>query len=149
MSGLDSEGGPGRWRREAWAIRATRKVTLPSGLHEAHLVIPLGRPEAILVRGGLLLLADLALAFLLWGTVLWLLHGRVVVRPPWSTRSFETRLALTLAGFFVVPAALVSVVSIRQLAVEAERSRDLVLQRILRDASAAENGPIGRGGETT
>jgi signal transduction histidine kinase len=143
LPGLDAEGGPGRWRREGWAIRAARKVTLPSGLHEAHLVIPLGRPVAILVRGGLLLLADVGLAFALWGAVLWLLHGRVLIRPPWTTRSFETRLVLTLAGFFVVPAALVSAVSIRQLAVEAERSRDLVLQRILRDATAAETGPIG------
>ena len=142
MLGLDSEGAPGRWRREDWAIRGTRKLTLPSGPHEAHLVIPIGRPAGILVRGGILLLADLALAFALWGLLLWLLHGRVVIRPPWSTRSYETRLALTLAGFFVVPAALVSAVSLRQLAIEADRSRDLVLQRILRDAQSADRMPI-------
>jgi len=142
MSGLEGEGTPGRWRREAWSLRATRRVTLPSGEHEAHLVIPLGRPASILVRGGLLLLLDLALAGLAWVVVLWLLQRPVVVRAPWTTRSYETRLALTLAGFFVVPAALVSAVSIRQLAVEAERSRDLVLQRILRDATTAEGGPL-------
>jgi len=142
LSGLDSEGAPGRWRREDWAIRATRKLTLPSGPHEAHLVIPIGRPAAILVRGGILLIADLAVAFALWGFLLWLLHRRIVIRAPWTTRSYETRLALTLAGFFIVPAALVSAVSIRQLAVEAERSRELVLQRILRDAQSVDRVPI-------
>jgi signal transduction histidine kinase len=142
LSGLDGEGAPGRWRREDWAIRATRRLTLPSGPHEAHLVIPIGRPVAILVRGGILLIADLALAFALWGLLLWLLNRRIVIRPPWTTRSYETRLALTLASFFIVPAALISAVSIRQLAVEAERGRDLVLQRILRDAQAADQVPI-------
>jgi signal transduction histidine kinase len=142
LLGLDSEGAPGRWRREDWAIRATRKLTLPAGPHEAHLVIPIGRPSGILVRGGIILIADVALAFALWGFLLWLLHRRVVVRPSWTTRSYETRLALTLAGFFVVPAALVSAVSLRQLAIEAERSRDLVLQRILRDARSADQAPI-------
>jgi HAMP domain-containing protein len=115
---------------------------LPSGPHEAHLVIPIGRPAAILVRGGILLIADLAVAFALWGFLLWLLHRRIVIRAPWTTRSYETRLALTLAGFFIVPAALVSAVSIRQLAVEAERSRELVLQRILRDAQSVDRVPI-------
>ena len=142
LTGLDSEGTPGRWRREDWAIRASRKLTLPSGPHEAHLVIPIGRPTAILVRGGILLIADLAIAFALWGFLLWLLHRRIVLRPPWITRSYETRLALTLASFFIVPAALVSAVSIRQLAIEAERSRELVLQRILRDAQAVDRVPI-------
>lgn len=142
MSGLDGEGAPGRWRREAWSLRATRRVTLPSGPHEAHLLIPLGRPASILVRGGLLLLLDLSYAALAWFAVLWLLQRPVAVRPPWTTRSYETTLALTLAGFFVVPAALISAVSIRQLAVEAERSRDLVLQRVLRDATTAEGGPL-------
>lgn len=142
MPGLDGEGAPWRWRREGWTIRATRRVTLPAGPNEAHLVIPLGRPVAILVRGGLLLLADLALSALLWVGVLGLFRRRVGVRAPWDSRSYETRLALTLAGFFVVPAALLSALSIRQLAVEAEQSRDLVLQRVLRDAAATGGAPI-------
>lgn len=140
--GLEGAASAGRWRRASWAIRATRRVLLPAGPHEAHLVIPLGRPASILVRGALVLIADVVLAGMLWVFALWLLRRRVVVKPPWAARSYETRLAVTLAAFFVVPAALVSTVSIRQLAVEAERSRDLVLERILRDAARLEPEPL-------
>ena len=131
-----------RWRRENWSLRATRWVTLPAGPHEANMVIPLGRPEAIAVRGGLLLLGDVAIVLVVWLGGAWAAGVPIRLRSPVFRRSYETRLALALAVFFLVPAALLSALSVRQLAAEARQSRDLVMQRILRDAAAAPAEPV-------
>ncbi|HET9512571.1 MAG TPA: ATP-binding protein, partial [Gemmatimonadales bacterium] len=132
----------GRWRREGWALRASRRVMLPGGPHEANMVIPLGRPVTIGVRGSLLLIADVAAVVLLWLAAAGITGVPVRIRFPLFRRSYETRLALALAGFTVVPAALLSALSVRQLALEAGQSRTLVLQRILRDATAAEGETV-------
>lgn len=126
----------GRWRREDWSLRASRRVELPVGTHDVRIVIPLGRPIAIAVRAGLLILADVAVIALLWALWAWAAGGGVRLRLPVQRRSYETRLAITLAVFFITPAALLSAVSTRQVAGEARRSRDLVLQRVLQDAAS-------------
>ena len=57
--------GPG-WRREGWALRSVRSVTLPGGPVDANVLIPIGRPGSIYVRGALLILVDVAIIWLFW-----------------------------------------------------------------------------------
>lgn len=126
----------GRWRREGWALRATRPVTVNGATWEAGLLIPLGRPVSLVVRGALLLLLDAALVAVLWFGAERLLGVRR--RPlPWRglRRSWQGRLAVGLGAFAVLPAATLTAVALRQLAGESVQSRDQVLQRILRDAA--------------
>ncbi len=132
----------GRWRREGWAIRASRRLDLPAGPHDVHLVIPLGQPAAIAVRGGLLILADTVVVTLLWMAGTWLVGSPARLRLRLPRRSYQSRLAVTLAVFFVVPAAFLAALSVRQVAGEAAQSRDLVIQRILRDAAASRTEPV-------
>lgn len=132
-----------RWRREGWALRTIRPVTSDLGAWEAHAVIPLGRPGSILVRGGLVVLLDVAVLALLW-LVAERLGG--VRRRPFPLRllfgSYQGRLAVALGVFFIAPAALLAAISISQLAGEARQSRDLVLERILRDAVPSGGFPV-------
>jgi len=134
------------WRREGWALRSVRPVVIDGQPFEANAQILLGRPGSLFVRGALLLLLDIVV---IW--VLWLLAERingVGWRWPDFQRvagSYRGRLAIALSVFFVAPAAVLASVSIRQLTAEAAQSRDLVLQRILRDAAPAGGlaGPDG------
>jgi signal transduction histidine kinase len=133
---------PGRWRREGWVLRRWQPVTLPGGARDVHALIPLGRPPGLSIRGALLVLLDIGVIALLW------LVGESVAgaRFPWPdwralARSYQARLAVALAAFCVVPAALVVGLSLTQLTAEARQSMDLVQQRILRDASPAAGFP--------
>ncbi len=132
----------GRWRREGWALRLWETVDYPEGPRETHVLIPLGRPPWIQVRGALLILLDV---LLLWA--LWSLAERVagIPRPRVDlgalSRSFRARLALALALFCIFPAAFLGGLAMTQLGAEAARSRELVLQRVLRDATPADGLP--------
>ena len=127
--------GPG-WRREGWALRSVRSVTLPRGPVDANVLIPIGRPGSIYVRGALLILVDVAIIWLFWlGAERTAGAVRERRRWPLLLGSYQARLAMALGVFFVTPAALLAVLSIRQLTGEAAQTRDLVLQRVLRDAT--------------
>jgi signal transduction histidine kinase len=130
-----SSGTRPRWRREGWALRSTLPLGGATRLGVAHVTIPLGQPGSLFVRGSLVVFLDvIALA------LLWLLAERIVgvQRGPLNlrqqARSFQARLALALSLFFAAPATLLATLSTRQLAREALQSRDLVLERVLRDA---------------
>jgi signal transduction histidine kinase len=132
----DRETAPGgRFRREGWALRATRPVAHPTGPYEANVFIPLGRSGSLYVRGVLLILVDTMLVWLLW-VAAERIAGVPRRRPPWraTLNSYRTRLAVALAVFFIAPAAALAGISLRQSTAEARQSRDLVLQRVLRDA---------------
>ncbi len=129
----------GQWRREGWTLRMWRSVPYADGLRETHALIPLGTPPWLFVRGALLIFLDVALIGLLW-----LLAERIVGIPRHATnwrrvtRSFRTRLAVALAAWCIIPASLLAGLSTIQLRSEAGRSRELVLQRVLRDALPTE-----------
>ena len=132
----------GQWRREGWTLRMWRAVPYADGLRETHALIPLGTPPWLFVRGALLIFLDVAVVGLLW-----LLAERIVGVPRhptnWQrvTRSFRTRLAVALAVWCIVPASLLAGLSTVQLRSEARRSRELVLQRVLRDALPTDGLP--------
>jgi two-component system nitrogen regulation sensor histidine kinase NtrY len=127
------------WRREGWALRSIRQVPWEEAVWDVHATIPLGRPGSLFVRGGLVVLVDVTLLALLW-----LLAERIAgVRRrfpgfPRQARSWQARLALALSVFFAAPAALLAALGTQQLAGTAVQSRDLVLDRTLRDAMPAD-----------
>jgi len=130
-----------RWRREGWALRAERALALPGGQREVRAEIDLRGPLPVFVRGVLVVLFDVGVLALAW--VLAEFVAGVPPSPPrWRTlaRSFRFRLAVTLAAFFILPAAGFSIWGFVRLAAEAERSRDLLITQTLRDAQLGALG---------
>jgi two-component system nitrogen regulation sensor histidine kinase NtrY len=130
-----------RWRREGWALRAERRLTLPAGPREIRAEIDLRGPLPVFVRGVLVVLFDAGVLALAW-----LLAEYVAGVPPppprWRSlaQSFRFRLAVTLAAFFILPAVGFSIWGFVRLAAEAERSRDLLITQTLRDAQLGAPG---------
>ena len=138
-----------QWRREGWALRSVQPVTLPDGPVDANVLIPIGRPGSIYVRGALLILVDVAIIWLFWlGAER--AAGAVRERRRWRLLlgSYQARLAVALGVFFLTPAALLALLSIRQLTGEAAQTRDLVLQQVLRDATPL-GGFAGKPGDAS
>ena len=127
-----------RWRREGWLIHGERAVLAADGVHMAHADVDLRGPFPIVVRGALVVILDAALL-----AVLWLLAERMAGRPlplpSWrrAGRSFRVRVALALAGFFLVPAVGFAVWEVSRLHQEADSQRDDAITQVLRDVVAA------------
>ncbi|HET7024140.1 MAG TPA: ATP-binding protein [Gemmatimonadales bacterium] len=123
------------WVRQGWEVRGERLIALPGGIRHVHARVDLRGPAPLLVRGVLVLLLDVAALALLWllGELLvgWPL-GQLPIRR-W-THSFRLRLGLTLAVFFVVPAAGFAVWSVVRVGRDGEREQDLLLTQALRAA---------------
>ncbi|MEK6610290.1 MAG: HAMP domain-containing sensor histidine kinase, partial [Gemmatimonadota bacterium] len=128
------------WRRVAWSVRGERVIDLPSGLRHAHALVPLGSASALLQRGALVLVLDCAILALLW-LVVELIGGRAIPAlrawMPRAFRSLRARLTVSLGLFFVVPTLAFAAWSYARLGHEFRSARELLVQRTLRDASAA------------
>lgn len=126
------------WRRDRrWKVRGARTLDVPGGSRHLHVEVPLPGPGALLVRGALVLILDLALLGLLWlagegmaGGLQWAGRARALL----NLRSYRARLAVALAFFFVVPTLGFAAWSIGRLRADAARSRDLLIQQTLSDA---------------
>ena len=138
-SGL-AEGPITRWVRQGSEARAERLIDFPDGARDVHASIQLRPVPLLLIRGALLVALDAAVLALLWGLATirlsrlrWLRFGRL-------RRSFQVRLALTLALFFVVPATGFTAWGLGRLGDEADRTRDLLITSVLRDAVLTAGG---------
>ena len=144
MSPLEPRGPPpsdkASWVRDGWSLRGERVVDLPGGRRHVHAQVDLGSLSDLLQRGLLLLVLDFAVLALLW-LVVDLVGGRFVPNLrawlPRATRSLRARLTVTLSAFFVVPTVLFALWSYGRQGDEFRRSRELVIDRTLQDASAA------------
>ena len=128
------------WVRQGSEARADRLFNFPDGARHVRASIQLRPLPLLLIRGALLVALDAAVLALLWGMAItrlsrfrWLRVGRL-----W--RSFQVRLALTLALFFVVPAAGFTAWGLGRLGDEADRTRDLLITSVLRDAVLTAGG---------
>ncbi len=128
------------WVRLGSEARADRLFNFPDGARHVRASIQLRPVPLLLIRGALLVALDAAVLALLWGMATirlsrlrWLRVGRL-----W--RSFQVRLALTLALFFVVPAAGFTAWGLGRLGDEADRTRDLLITSVLRDAVLTAGG---------
>jgi two-component system nitrogen regulation sensor histidine kinase NtrY len=129
-----------QWRREGWTARGERVVDLPGGPRHVHLRVDLRGPWALLVRGALVVLLDVALLAGVWlfGLVVaqaWRPRGLALVTV-WRT-SYRAQLTAALAAFFVLPVLGFAAWSFARLADEARRSGDLLIRQTLRDAEGS------------
>ncbi len=135
-----------RWRREGWVIRNEYPLRLPSGTRVVHAAIDLRGPLPLFVRGVLVVLLDVAVLASLW-FLAEVVSGASLPKPRWTSlsRSFRIRLAATLGTFFILPAMGFAAWSFTRLAEEVERSRDLLITQILRDAAITAGGSLAAG----
>lgn len=139
-------GGRLEWRRDGWAARGERRVDLPEGVRHVHVRVDLRSPWALLVRGALVVLLDVALLAGVW------LFG-LVVAEGWRPRvpgllailrtSYRARLTAALVTFFVLPVLGFAAWSFARLADEARRSGDLLIRQTLRDAVGSAGAIAG------
>jgi signal transduction histidine kinase len=131
------------WRRDGWTARGERLVDLPGGPRHVHVRVDLRGPWALLVRGALVVLLDVALLACVW------LLGLVVAqgwRPPGLAlvtalrTSYRAQLTAALVAFFVLPVLGFAAWSFARLADEARRSGDLLIRQTLRDAEGSAEG---------
>jgi signal transduction histidine kinase len=138
------------WRRAGWSARGERRVDLPEGVRHVHVRVDLRSPLALLVRGALVVLLDVALLAGVW------LFG-LVVGEGWRPRvpalltalrtSYRARLTAALVAFFVLPVLGFAAWSFARLADEARRSGDLLIRQTLRDAGSSAGGIAGERSE--
>ena len=146
LSSANSPGARLTWRRVGWAARGERRVDLPEGVRHVHVRVDLRSPLALVVRGALVVLLDVALLAAVWLFAL-------VVAEGWRPRvpgvlttlrtSYRARLTAALVAFVVLPVLGFAAWSFARLADEARRSGDLLIRQTLRDAVASAGAIAG------
>ena len=125
------------WRRDREGTELHGDVVARTGTAAAaaHLEVELRSPSALVQRGALIVLLDLAIVGLLWlasvvadgGLGRWF-RAR---RRTWG-RSFRIQVSLALFAFFVIPAVAFALWSYQRLATDASRARGLLIGETLR-----------------
>ena len=125
----------GRWWRTGSEVRTERQIDLSDGSRTIHAEVQLRPLPMLLVRGALLVSIDALVLALFWLVAtlrLPTLPQRLSLRR--LARSFQVRLAVALALFFVVPAVGFTIWGLGRLTAESNRTRDLLITAVLRDA---------------
>ena len=133
------------WRREGSQLHGDGIVRTGAVDKVAHIEVELRPASALIQRGALLVILDLALVGLLWlasvvadgGAGRWMRARR---RTWW--RSYRSRLSLALFVFFIVPAVAFAVWSYGNLAADAAQSRVLLVTETLRALSFPLPSPV-------
>ena len=126
---------PVAWHRSGTEVREERVINFADGTRHVYALVELRPLPLLLIRDVLLVLTDFWVIAVLWGLATLrpgALRERLALRR--LARSFQFRLAVALALFFVVPAVGFAVWGIRRLNAEADRTRDLLITSVLRDA---------------
>ncbi|MBK6421452.1 MAG: hypothetical protein IPF77_04380 [Gemmatimonadetes bacterium] len=130
-----------QWVRHGPEVRTDRVLDLPGGSRHVHAVVAFRPMPYLLVRAALLVAGNLlaVLVVALLASLRWPdLRRRLAPRR--LARSFQLRLALALAGFFIVPAAGFTLWGLGRLTDESNRTRDLLITSVLRDAVLTAGG---------
>lgn len=123
------------WQHRKTQLHGDATVRIGTTSKSAHVEVELRPLYALVQRGALLVMLDLALVGLLWlasvvadgGAGRWM-RAR---RRTWG-RSFRTRLSIALFVFFIIPAIAFAVWSYGNLASDARQSRALLVSETLR-----------------
>ncbi|MFN8645232.1 MAG: ATP-binding protein [Gemmatimonadales bacterium] len=132
---------PERWVRHGPGARTDRLLDLPGGARHVHAVVGFRPMPYLLVRATLLVVGNILAVLLLalLASLRWAdLRRRLAPRR--LARSFQLRLALALAGFFILPAVGFTLWGLGRLTDEANRTRDLLITSVLRDAVLTAGG---------
>jgi len=132
---------PGRWQRIGDELHGDWSILASGAPTRVHIEVELRSPAALIQRGVLIVLLDVALITVLWtlnaaadgGLVRWA-SARV---GRWAA-SYRARLTFSLFGFFVVPAIVFAVWSYQRLRSDDRQSRDLLVRETLRAFSASQ-----------
>jgi two-component system nitrogen regulation sensor histidine kinase NtrY len=135
------------WRREGNELHGDWIAPTGSGAARVHAEVELRPLFALVQRGTLIALLNLAIVGLLWLTSV-LADGIAerwiaVRRRRWS-RSYRIRLTLALFAFFMIPAIAFAVWSYQQLSTDAGRARQLLVRETLRSVDPP-SVPAGEG----
>ncbi len=141
----DSANEPATWRREGSQLHGDWIVRTGTGASAAHVEVELRPLYALVQRGALIVMLDLAIVGLLWlasvvadgGAGRWI-RAR---RRTWG-RSYRARLSLALFAFFVIPAIAFAIWSYEQLATDATQSRALLISATLRAIALPPNASL-------
>ncbi len=129
------------WTRMGWSARGERRIAVPGGfVRHVHLTVDLRDPWALLVRGALVVVVDVGLLAGCWLLSLALTGWWRPQLPPVFAvlrTSYRARLAVALAGFFVVPLLVLALWSFARLRDDARQDGDLLIGQTLRDAAAS------------
>jgi two-component system, NtrC family, nitrogen regulation sensor histidine kinase NtrY len=126
------------WTRVGWSARGERRISVPGGVRHVHLTVDLRDPWALLLRGALVVVVDVALLAGCWVLSLALTGASRPQLPPVLAAlrtSYRARLAVVLAGFFVVPLLVLALWSFARLRDDARQDGDLLIGQTLRDAA--------------
>ena len=139
------------WRREGSELHGDWVVPTGSAAASAHVEVELRSLDALIQRGALIVLLDLAIVGVLWlaSVVADGAAGRWfrARRRTWG-RSFRVRLTVALFAFFVIPALAFAVSSYRQLSSDATQSRALVVSEALRALPTSPEVPLALAAES-
>lgn len=126
------------WRREGTRVLGRYPVTVAGMPRVLYGTIDTGAPESLAVRAALLLLLDGALLVLLWAFA-GVLTGELPRWPAWIPRfrSYEARIGIALAVFFLAPTVGFAAWGIGRLRGEVRASRDRGIEQTLRDVLPA------------
>jgi signal transduction histidine kinase len=131
------------WTRNGWSVRGERRLALPGGVRHVHLTVDLRGPWALLVRGALVVVVDVALLATCWLLSLPLTGPWRVRLPPLAhtlRTSYRAQLTAALGGCVVLPLLAFALWSFTRLGDEARRAGDLLSSQALRDAAATAGG---------
>ncbi|MEO6447460.1 MAG: ATP-binding protein [Gemmatimonadaceae bacterium] len=136
------------WERRGDELHGDWRLGGARGFVRAHVEVELRSLDALVQRGSLLVLLDMAILVALWtlataadGSLWRWLRARV---RRWRA-SYRARLTLALFGAFVVPAAAFATWTYRRLLDEDRLSRELLVSETLRAVAATSD--LGRLGE--
>ena len=130
------------WRREGNELHGDWTARTGSGAQRVHVEVELRSLEALVQRGTLIVLLDLAIVGLLWFTSIvadGLASRWINVRWRRWARSYRIRLTVALFAFFMLPAIAFAIWSYQQLSTDASRARELLVRETLRSVEA---GPL-------
>lgn len=133
-----------RWQRDGDVLRGDWLEALPAGPVSVRVEVEMRALPALVERGALLLMLDLALVGALWGVTVTTERGLPRwLRSRWRawSRSYRSRLSFALLGFFAIPAVVFGVWASRQLQGDARQTRQLLVGEALRTAVRA-SGPF-------
>ena len=123
------------WRREGNELHGDWYAPSGRGPARVHAEVELRPLFALIQRGALIALMNLAIVALLWFTSVLAdgiaIRWMAVRRRRWA-RSYRTRLSFALFAFFMVPAVAFATWSYQQLSTDAARARQLLVRETLR-----------------
>jgi two-component system, NtrC family, nitrogen regulation sensor histidine kinase NtrY len=144
------EGVTQRWARRGGELHGDMTVAAPGTPVWAHIEVEMRPLDALIQRGALVVLLNLVVVGALWmlntladgGISRWARERR----RRWQ-RSYRARLSLALFAFFVIPAVAFAIWSYRQLVVDSQQARVLLVREALRAVAPQEGIDVSREGQ--